>query len=97
MQASSNGNLLAQESVLAKEMLGLLESAITALLANGDEKRLLEISRKLIEAQQKGEVSNVTYNYVSGIINTQWANRRIQPILEKFYKKSTQSLMRRLV
>jgi hypothetical protein len=91
MQTQSNGNNLANDSALAKDMLGLLETAITALFAKVDEKRLLEISRKLIEARQKGEISSATFDYIAGIMTAQWANRKIQPLMEKFYEKSVNS------
>jgi hypothetical protein len=94
MQTQSNGNHSANDSALTQDMLGLLETAITALFAKVDEKRLLEISRKLVEARQKGEISNATFDYIAGIITAQWANRKIQPLVEKFYEKSVNSLFR---
>lgn len=85
MQVQQNDN------VLEKEMLGLVESALKAFLATLDEKRLVEISKKLMEAYEQGTISSSTFNFIAGIIATQWADRKIQPIVEKFYKKSAKA------
>jgi hypothetical protein len=67
-------------------MLGLLESVTTAYLATLDEKRLLEISRKLIEARKRKELSDTSFNYIAGLIFSQWANKKLQPALGKLDK-----------
>ena len=86
MQVKQNG------SADAKEMLGLIEPFLAAFLSTLDEKRLLEISRQLVASQQRGELSNPTFNYLSSLINTQWANRIIQPLTEKLLKNFAKPL-----
>lgn len=80
MQTQKDGN------AETKELIILLEHAMTFFLASLDEKRLLEIYRKLIETHQRGELSDATFNYISRLIGSQWANKKLLPVLEKMHK-----------